>query len=92
VGDLYMGQVQKATVVYDTGSSYLTVTSTECDATCKSRAYDRTQSPNSKLLDGNIKTLTVLKTSFNNIYSMDLQHCREKSTQITFASLQVNAA
>ena len=52
VGQLYMGESQRATVVYDTGSSYLTVTSAECDTTCKTRAYDFTKSPNAKLIDG----------------------------------------
>jgi hypothetical protein len=34
LGPVYMGETQKANVVYDTGSSWLTVTSTECVSSC----------------------------------------------------------
>jgi Eukaryotic aspartyl protease len=61
LGDIYLGETQKASVIYDTGSGWLTVSSAECDSTCKSKAYDRTKSANSKVVDGNIKTLNVIK-------------------------------
>ncbi len=54
-------------MIYDTGSGYLTVTSNECDHTCKTKAYNISKSLNASAVDNKTFPLTVIQHNVKNL-------------------------
>jgi len=90
LADMYFGgpESQKATVVFDTGSNWLAVTTQMCDS-CKSKAYDTTKSTkkstNNETIEQKYGAAYLSGIKYNDDVCL---HSKQDKTKSDFACLE----